>query len=137
MGPAATPSLTKALKDRDAKVRTAVAKALGEIRPKTETTIPARIELLADTDQAVVGFALLSLTRIGPEAKAAIPAIASIIKDGSRTLQLRAAAAEALASIGPTAVPSLTGLLKDKSSRGLAMWGITMMGNEAKGAEPA
>jgi HEAT repeat protein len=59
--------------------------------------------------------AAIALLGIRPEATAAIPALAELLRDKDK--RVRWAAAEALGSMGPaarTAVPALTELLRDE-----------------------
>ncbi|MBI3822457.1 MAG: HEAT repeat domain-containing protein [Planctomycetes bacterium] len=67
--------LRKALqKDKDAKVRAAAARALGNIHSKAEDTVPALIDRLKNDDVMEVKLAtVVALGQYGPEAKEAIP----------------------------------------------------------------
>ena len=85
-------------------------------------------------------YAALALGRIGPEAKAAVPALVKAL--GDRNAHVRADAASALYFIGPaakTAVPALIGLLGD-TDRYVRHWAVVALGKigpEARKAVPA
>lgn len=77
---------------------------------------------------------------IGPEGKAAVPALIEALKDGDK--DVRSFAAEALGGIGKEAgpaAPALVEALKDKEPgvRGSAAGALFALGPEAKGAVPA
>lgn len=132
---AAVPALREALGDEDARVRLQAAVALGEIGPPTEVVVADFGPLLDDRDRHVRMIAvdvlgrhgpeavpsltkglrrgdetlcrltIVTLTRMGPDAKAAAPALEQILND--RRMELRDMAARALASIRsePAAAP--------------------------------
>ena len=82
----------------------------------------------------------MNLGEIGPEAKAAVPALTELLKDNSTSMQ--EILAEALGKIGPNAkdvVPAITELLQDKAYavRASAARALGRMGPAAKDAVPA
>ena len=121
----AVPVLAELLKDKDSYVRLAAASALWQIGPKAETDILVLAELLKDKESYIrlaaalalwsIGpkaetnaellmgkddvceSAVMALGDIGPEAKAAVPALTVLL--GDRSEYIRNAAAEALENI--------------------------------------
>ena len=127
-------------KDKDKKVRSDAASALGEFGSEAKIAVPALTELLKDEDQRVQYAAALAIRHFGTEAKAAVPAITVLLRD--KDWHIRWAAASALWDMGPeakTAVPALSDLLKDKESsiRFAAALALGNIGTEAKTAIPA
>jgi HEAT repeat protein len=114
---AAVPALQAALKDKSSAVALVAAQALAEIDP---TRAAAAVPLLADALD--VPGAALALANIGPDARAAVPALIAALKSpkGGRDSKestaelLRLHAQLALARIGAPAVPALIAALKDK-----------------------
>jgi HEAT repeat protein len=133
-------ALTETLNDKRPWVRSAAARALGEFGPAAKEAVPRLIEMLGDQTSTEVTLPLpkrplsaqdkqlyeelsammkrgqvregvaATLGRIGPDARAAVPALIEAAKGKDR------AAIEALGQIGPdaaAAVPVLTELLKD------------------------
>ncbi len=79
--------------------------------------VPTLIEALKDPDSDVGYGAAQALGRIGPEAKAAVPALIKALVDDPRNT-VRSHAAQALGQIGPeakAAVPALIEALKDEN----------------------
>jgi len=124
----AVPLLAEALKDKDPLMRMNIAMALRSMGGAAAPAVPNLIAGLKDSDtsgptiraegvRAQIAFALGA---IGPEAKAAVPALSDIFKDAGQKTELRRAAAFALGSIGADAkdaMPLLTDALKDKDAR--------------------
>ncbi len=152
IGSFAVPALTAALRDDEATVRRMAAEVLGLIGPVARESVPALAGLLKDTTPAVALAAALALAQIdptrareavprladsldtptavealaeiGPDARAAVPALIAALKPRKNTAEdnaLRDAARYALARIGPPAVPALLDALKDTSD-GVAPW---------------
>ena len=68
--------LLQALKDdRDAEVRQAAARALGNIAPNAKVVVPALTAALKDPSVNVKMAAIMALGQYGPEAKAALPSL--------------------------------------------------------------
>lgn len=94
---------------------------------------------MADEDRSVRLKSVVALARIGPDAKAAVPALTEALKN--RDPDLREEAAKALGHIGPdakTAVPVLIRALKDKVDgvRRDAVVALGCIGPDAKAAVP-
>lgn len=88
------------------------ARALGRIGG---TAVPALAKALPEPDREIREHAALALARIGPPAKAAVPALIKVLQDEKADDGVRGAAARALAAIGPDAgeaVPALVAALK-------------------------
>ena len=79
-------------------VRRNAADALGTIRGRSETAVPALEKLLADDDDQVRFDAAYGLARRGPEAGPATEALVAALEDGNR--YVRNHSAEALQRIG-------------------------------------
>lgn len=129
---AAVPALLIALKDAEAGVRLSAVEALGNIGPAAKDTVPALLTVLDKGDNGPVPpgrfgrfgapfaqpfasprylspasarqLAAEALGRIGPDARAAVPALFKLLKDGG---SLEGTAAAALRGIGKPAVPAL------------------------------
>jgi HEAT repeat protein len=94
IGAAAAPALTKALQDKEMEIRLESAKALWNVSKSPDLVVPVLVELLEekwviaeDTSEARRRFlqtVIEALWRIGPPAKAAIPALAKKAKDKNR-----------------------------------------------------
>jgi len=104
----AAPALTSTLRNRDLNVRLAAAKGLWNITKKADIVIPVLADLLEDKWAAAfepgearrrfLQSVIESLGRIGPPAKAAIPALTAKTKDKNRLIN--ASALNALKEIG-------------------------------------
>jgi HEAT repeat protein len=99
-------------------------------------TIGQLIAQLKDENHSVRRAAASVLDRIGPEAKAAVPALTNALKDNAA--HVRYAAAKALGKTGPEAkgaVPALTEVLQDRHAgvRVAAATALIRIGAEAKG----
>ncbi len=91
--------LLEALKeDRDAEVRRAAAKALGDIAPDSKRVVPALTEALRDDSVAVKMAAALALGQYGGEAREALPSLRQLATD-KKQKKLAQAARMALKSI--------------------------------------
>src|SRR5215471_2013797 len=117
------PSLIPLLKDRDHRLRSGAAYALGRIGPPARDAVPALKAALQNAlkDEANDEPARMfryhiarALGKLGPEARSAVTPLAELLKD--RDAYVRSAAGEALGLIGPgarAAVPALTRALED------------------------
>jgi len=136
---AAVPALIDALEDEDSDTRREAANALSKIDPAAKDVVKYAIPVLIawvkddgggvfDIEYAQRGdVAFEVLGRIGPAAKAAVPALIDALKYGDGSgheyvnivgKKFRQYAAETLGRIGPearAAVPALTEALKDES----------------------
>jgi HEAT repeat protein len=91
--------LMEALKgDRDAEVRRAAAKALGDISPDSKLVVPALTEALKDSSVAVKMQAALALGQYGAEARSALPSLRELAFD-KKQKKLAQAARIAMKSI--------------------------------------
>ncbi|MBI1830287.1 MAG: HEAT repeat domain-containing protein [Planctomycetes bacterium] len=105
----AVPALTALLHDKQLEVRLAVAKALWNVNKNADAVVPVLADLLAsktvpnpdapDARRIFFQTVIESLCRIGPSAKAAIPALNRKAKDENRLV--RESAQRALREIGP------------------------------------
>src|SRR5262249_32703759 len=100
IGPAAVPALTAALRAKDPNLRGGPVAARAAAGPPGA---PALIGAIADTLPDPRQQAATVLERLGPGAAAAVPALARMLHDPD--FSTRSRAAEALAGIGPPAVP--------------------------------
>ncbi|HYV34579.1 MAG TPA: HEAT repeat domain-containing protein [Gemmataceae bacterium] len=109
---AAVPALTGLLRDKDLNVRLAVAKGLWHITKNADVIIPVLADLLdnkwtsafeaGESRRRFIQTVMESLGRIGPPAKAAIPALKNQTKDKNRLISECATAA--LKEIAPVVV---------------------------------
>ena len=89
LGPPAVPKLVHALKYP--KVRLHVLSVLGKIGPAAAPATAAVTELIADKDDEVAYEAMMTLAKIGPGAKAAVPELLKVARHPatSRTCRRR------------------------------------------------
>jgi HEAT repeat protein len=107
----AAPALEAVLRDKHLEVRLAAGKGLWNITKNADAVVPVLAELLggkgppqadtADARRMFLQSVIEALCRIGPSAKAAIPALTRKIKDENRLI--RESAQRALREIGPAA----------------------------------
>ncbi len=112
----AIPALTTALQDSDSDIRLAAAKALWNITKKAEVVVPVLVHLLHKTQTAdfddsesrrrFLQTVIEALSRIGPPAKIAVPALIDSTKDNNRLVSESARAA--LRRIAPAAMGSFS-----------------------------
>src|SRR5262249_2815359 len=127
IGPKAVPALIDLLAHQDVEIRGRAAAALKTIGPGAADAVPALVKRLGEGEnQWVCRNALEALAAIGPKAEAAVPALIKTVLDPKATipeakpgvllqegpywiyeLPLREAAAQALAAIGPKALPAV------------------------------
>jgi HEAT repeat protein len=129
-------NLISALRSEDRDVRDRAFKALHKIGDPS--SVPGLIEALKDEDFRKT--AAKDIRKIGPEAKAAVPALSEVLKD--KNILVRTEAARALGQIGSeakAAVPALVEALKDEYAiiRLLAADALGKIGPEAKAAVSA
>ena len=104
---AAVPEVTRALRDRDLELRLAAAKSLWNITRKAEGVVPALVGLLErkgtpqddDARRRFLQTVIEALRRIGPPARAAVPALTRKSRDQNRLV--RESAISALREITP------------------------------------
>ena len=117
---AAVPKLAELVKEEnepDAQVRYSAAEALWKIDHQSRALIPLRIAELKHEREGVRWDAASFLGECGPEAANALPDLAEMLRNDSRS-RLRAKAATTLGHIGPqakTAIPALQEALRDES----------------------
>jgi HEAT repeat protein len=126
------PLVLKLLEDADASV---VMPALYTISESGAEVVPALIETLAHPEARY--WACLVLAEIGPEAKAAVPALTKVL--GDERAEVRLQATIALGEIGPGAAPAsaaLQGLLNDQfpAVRTAAVFALGRIGDRAAAA---
>jgi HEAT repeat protein len=105
-GRPAIPYLLEGMKDKDARVRSASALALGRVDPEADQAVEPLLALVKNDKEelAVRRSAILGLAAMGEKAKDAVPALRTIQmnRDMSReSQQLRQAARQALEAIQP------------------------------------
>jgi HEAT repeat protein len=138
----AVPVLTEALHEQgDPIVPSVAAKALARLGANA---VPALIEVLQNKEGQAQAYAAIALQRIGPDGKAATPALVEVIKkhkDLRHNARLQAIAA--LGKIGPgakAAVSTLIDCTKEKPAlspaRLAAVIALGQIGPEAKDAAP-
>ena len=133
---AAVPQLTKTLQDEDLVLRRLAAEALWLIDGNADLVVPALAEILVEQsgriNEGEVQQAARLLSRIGPDASAAVPALVRLLKESEKLLNDRGDSlmaskraslskdirmfAGTLGAIGPRAsdaIPVLTELLND------------------------
>jgi len=136
------------LKEARGQLRTHPLRQLGQSGEYASAAVPIVREYLKDPEPEVARAAANCLARIGPRAKAAVPALIGALND-SADEALRAEAALALGEIGPAAkaaVPALVALLKTPDGvdteatiarRSSAAWALARLGPPAREAVPA
>jgi HEAT repeat protein len=108
----AAPALVEALQDKDLDVRLSVAKSLWCITKTADEVVPPLVDLLkvkwsgdladSETRRRFLQTVMEALSRIGPGATAAVPALTALTKDGNR--HIRESAFLTLQKIAPTPV---------------------------------
>ena len=133
----AVPALVKALNDSDAKVRYRVVIALGnlwsgiESGPEIETAIPALVKLLKEDDEYTRRRTIYALRKIGPAARAALPAWNEISRNRNDPLEMEAfSAINDIERPATDDVSALAALLKNQDAkvRGQAAKRLDSMG---------
>jgi HEAT repeat protein len=96
------PLLSALKSDKDADVRRACAKALGDIGTKAEVCVEALTEALKDSSVNVKIAAAIALSQFGTDAKPALPALRDLAKakDDKKLSQAANAAAKAISGLG-------------------------------------
>ncbi|MHC4202935.1 MAG: HEAT repeat domain-containing protein, partial [Planctomycetota bacterium] len=114
IGAEATPVLVRALRNPEAKIRGAAARGLGRFGPDAKEAVVPLRDALVDEDAYVRLFAAEALGSIGPDAAEAVPALVKVIREDGVG---RKAALVALGEIGPAAieaVPALENIVDDR-----------------------
>ena len=147
---AAAPALSNMRNDKDERVRAYTAVALWKIDQQVPA-VSVLTEQLKVNDLQMCRFAARMLSEIGPQAEKAVPALIQVMRKRSepkdemekmrqqRLLNnVRPIAAEALAKIGPAAVPLLIDALSDEDQgvRRFVAGALATIGPDAKAALP-
>lgn len=135
------PTLITVFRDRQSSIRRIAATAIGRMLLTDQIvaqSVPALSQLLADPDESVRVAAIEALEKMGPGAKAAIPALVEMVGHANPASsrisgpRSRRWAVRLLAMLGPdakSAVPELTRLLQARdryvrSEAAVALWRI-------------
>ncbi len=134
MGTQAVPGLVDLVKTKDTGLRRVVWSAAAKLPRKARAVFFRKFPWPDPNDACVAGAKGLAI--IGPEAQAAIPALARALRNPARQVSLEAAAA--LAHIGKAAVPALTEAVGDKKLevRHAAVFALGEIGTDAETAIP-
>ncbi|MEI8376113.1 MAG: HEAT repeat domain-containing protein [Planctomycetota bacterium] len=127
-----TEKLVASLKDKNAFVRVAAARALAALPPAPEITVPIWEKALKDADETTMRHAMDALAALGAQA---VPRLMDALKHE----KFRVDIVYALGRIGPDAAPAageLAKLVEDKKSR-VAHEAIIALGNIGPGAKDA
>jgi HEAT repeat protein len=127
--------------------RRKVISELGYARKPTDKVASILVEALRDPEPEIRAVAVLALTVIGPQGKAAIPALVELLGDvkmdeaaAKHRIGATKIVAEALTRMGPEAVSALAEVLKDDNKKPFARWqaagALAMLGRKAKSALP-
>jgi HEAT repeat protein len=138
-GPGAIlPTLQRALKDRDAGVRTAACGVIGMMGSKGRAAVPALADMLRDKELAVVIAAINALGDIGPPASDAAGALLQL-SGYSDFVILEPLVGAALGAMGAAVVPELTAALREQSveRRRVAAYALGSIGPDARPAVKA
>jgi len=131
------PALVEALSDQDWRVRQNAAGCLGRLGPKGRPAVPALIERLGDEHKRVRGTTVWALQKIGIQGEQdAIAPLVGMLGDGARHW-FGGDAADALAQVGPVALPTLVEALSNEKAVLYAARGIAGLGEHGKRAMPA
>ncbi|MBI1852312.1 MAG: HEAT repeat domain-containing protein [Planctomycetes bacterium] len=107
----ALPAVARATQDTEAHVRLAAFRAIGSMKGDRAEFVKSAGDLLKkDPDPEIRERAAFFLKRTGPEAKAAIPALVSALRD--KVPSVRSRACEALGEILPPTAESVDGLIQ-------------------------
>ena len=122
--PEAAEALVKALTDSDEQVRRLAVISLGELRPEAKLVVARLADILIkDRAASVRQQAAVLLGQYGKEAKPALPALVSRVRQQGENPDVRQQSARAIGRIGPEAreaIPALVALLDDRD--GSLLW---------------
>ena len=139
----AVPDLIAVLKEEgNQKVFRSAAIALSKMEQAAAPAVPQLATALENSDPQIRGYAILTLGKIGAEAKLTADRLAKIVVAQDNADWVRARAARAIGEIGTgasSAIPQLTQALRDEnhSVRAEAVWALGEMGPLARDAAPA
>lgn len=133
------PVIMDMLSDKDARVRSSAARALGNIGSEAKRALPALVNAFGDQDESVYRTAEDALNKIGPATKEAVPELIKLL--GHENSRVRSGAINVLANIEPektAAVPALVKALsnKDKRIRASSAKALRALGAAASSAVP-
>jgi HEAT repeat protein len=142
----AKPALVRAIRDRDAAVRSAAVDALSMLGDPSKAEVLAIAACLADPDVSVRREATISINYLaieGSDLRAAIPALEAALTDSVR--DVRCSAALALGRVGSTRPATIAGLIRllpegripGAASAFTPALSLGRLGPAAKSAEPA
>jgi len=118
--PDAVTALLGALKDSERTVRQEAARSLAQVRPLPSEAVRPLLETVqGDRDPFIRVFSITAIGHAGDQAAEAVPTLIDILKEraGGGPADPSAAAAQALAEIGPAARPALISALDSKDAR--------------------
>jgi HEAT repeat protein len=132
----ATEQLVARLKDRDAFVRVAAARALAALPPAPEITLPIWEKAMKGADATTVHYALDALASLGA------PAVPRLVDILGKHKKLRVEVVYTLGQMGPVAAPATDALAKLVADKDVnlateAVLALGKIGPAAKGAVPA
>jgi HEAT repeat protein len=133
------PIFTAAMKDEDAQTRVHAAHAVWQINHKADEVMPVFIEVVKNEKEHALALnqTLTALNELGPEAKAAVPALVEQLKAPNNNLYVYGLAST-LGTIGGPAVPPLAELLANKDTDPRILYPVIQALGRAgpEGAEP-
>ena len=100
-----------ALRSQDDRTRLSAAQRLGEFGPDAVEAVPALVRAMDEPEIEVFAAIRVALAQVG---EAAIPNLVHLMKDAEMSGKTRSNAAEALADLGPPALPHLWQALNDE-----------------------
>jgi HEAT repeat protein len=113
----ALPIFTAAMKDEDSLTRVQSAQAVWQINHKADEVMPVFMEVVKNPKEHALALnqTLTALNELGPEAKAAVPALVEVLKGPNNNLYVFALT-NTLGTIGAASVPPLAELLNNKDT---------------------
>lgn len=125
----------KGLRSKDESVRLVAAQRLGDLGPHAVEAVPALVKAMDEPEIEVASAVCTALNRVG---HAAIPSLVQIMGDVDASEKIRWYAAEALADLGPDALPHLVKAMdaEDVAVRMMAIDSLPRVGIAAETAVP-
>ncbi|MFL5340144.1 MAG: HEAT repeat domain-containing protein [Gemmataceae bacterium] len=131
---AALPGLTKALEDSSKTVRVAAASSLTNLlSPLKADDVPVLVTILKQQDAEARLFGARGLSKLGKQAKAALPELMEAAKNTDPVI--RREAIDSLAAVGPdakSAIPLYLAALKDSNDGGVRQSALLALGQLGK-----
>jgi HEAT repeat protein len=126
------PSLFEAVKDKNRKVRIAAVRAIHELKPGSEVTIPAFTRIVQNADPKTIKDVMEAIATLGDKA---VPGLIN----GLKVKAVRGHAAETLGRIGQAAAPAVPALIEAMEDerpdvRREILFALGNIGPEAKAA---